>query len=242
MKSFDVDLNSAAVFEGHIPDKLRLGKRIEYFVWQQLQSHPNINVIAQNIQIQDDNRTLGELDCIFQYSNELIHLEIVYKFYVYDPNHNNGGLDGWIGPNRRDSLLEKLNKLKNHQLPILYHAQTKQQLKTIGLDVNTMSQYVLFKAQLFLPLEFKLSNFNGLNAECINGFYIKFNEIEQFNKSKFYIPRKFDWLVIPHSNVPWISYNKVFHKIEAFMKDNYAPLLWLKHPNGVIDKCFVVWW
>ena len=62
----------------------RLGKLVEQFVFAQLNVHPNIHKVIQNIQIIENKITLGELDCLFQYLNEYVHLEIVYKFYVYD--------------------------------------------------------------------------------------------------------------------------------------------------------------
>jgi len=54
-------------------------------------------------------------------NNKPIHLEIIYKFYLYDPSIGLTQLDHWIGPNRRDSLVKKLTKLKQKQLPLLYH-------------------------------------------------------------------------------------------------------------------------
>ena len=43
----------------------------------------------------------------------MIHLEIVYKFYLYDNTIGTSEIDHWIGPNRNDSLREKLEKLKS---------------------------------------------------------------------------------------------------------------------------------
>ena len=43
----------------------RLGKLVEQFVFAQLNAHPNIQKIIQNIQIIENKITLGELDCLF---------------------------------------------------------------------------------------------------------------------------------------------------------------------------------
>ena len=64
----------------------------------------------KGVKIIVDKITIGEIDCLIEYLNKYIHLEIVYKFYLYDEHINTGELDHWIGPNRKDSLVFKLNK------------------------------------------------------------------------------------------------------------------------------------
>ncbi|MGC1633732.1 MAG: DUF1853 family protein, partial [Gelidibacter sp.] len=105
-------------------EQLRLGKLVERFVFHQLVEDRSRKILAQNVQIQAHNRTLGELDALLMTPNGPIHLEIIYKFYLYDPNEGKDELSHWIGPNRKDSLLQKLDKLKNKQLPLLYHPET----------------------------------------------------------------------------------------------------------------------
>ena len=56
--------------------------------------------------------------------NQLIHLEVSYKFYLYDENLGKLESEKWIGPNKRDSLVQKTAKLKSKQLPILFHKET----------------------------------------------------------------------------------------------------------------------
>ena len=63
---------------------LRLGKLVEQFVFLQLEALQSIQMIAKNLQIIQDKITIGELDCVFKYLQDYIHLEIVYKFYLYD--------------------------------------------------------------------------------------------------------------------------------------------------------------
>ena len=45
-------------------------------------------------------------------AKQVIHMELAYKFYLFDPNISSESINNWIGPNRNDSLNEKLEKLK----------------------------------------------------------------------------------------------------------------------------------
>lgn len=225
-----------------IDEKLRLGKYVERFVSHQLQQEPLIDIIAENIQIQQGKRTLGELDCILQKENTIIHLEVVYKFYLIDETVGTTELEHCIGPNRKDSLVEKLSKLKQKQLPLLYSNECETYLKSIGISRVAIKQLVYFKAQLFTPFSKEKIKFNKLNSSCISGFYINKKELLQFQECKFYIPNKKDWLVIPHSNVYWLSYHQFKEKSDAFLTRNFSPMCWIKTSNGVIHKVFLVWW
>ena len=52
-----------------------------------------------------------------------------------------------------------------------------------------------------------------INTDCIVGYYFKPHELVQFKHAKFYIPTKKDWLMIPHTNVDWMSYEKYLEEI-----------------------------
>jgi len=56
---------------------------------------------------------------------QAIYLEIQFKFYLYDKTLGETEIDHCIGPMRRDSLLIKLAKLREKQLPLLYTNETK---------------------------------------------------------------------------------------------------------------------
>lgn len=229
------------IFNETIPDNLRLGKRVERFVSHELKQHNEIEILIENIQIQNKKITIGELDCIIKLDKTPIHLEIVYKFYLYDEQVGTKELDHWIGPNRNDSLISKLTKLKEKQLPLLYNPFTKPILDTLDLKVNDIQQFVCFKAQLFVPYQ-KEVEFTLLNKECVNGFYIPISEIVQFKDCKFYIPLKINWLVEIQTQVNWLTYPLFSEKIHQIIDQKKAPLCWIKFPNGTLEKFFVAWW
>lgn len=241
MEHFNIKQKSSKI-EINLNEKLRLGKYIERFVSFQLQNEESIEILAENIQIQQEKRTLGELDCILIENNKPVHLEIIYKFYLYDKRIGNNEIEHFIGPNRKDALLEKLTKLKEKQLPLLYSKECISYLENLKLDTTKIAQKVYFKAQLFVPLSCKNIQLKQLNTACIVGFYINTTELEQFFNCKFYIPDKKDWLMLPHKNVNWLSFSAFKNNAEDYLNRNFSPLCWIKNPNGEIKKFFLVWW
>ena len=222
----------------------RLGKLVEEFVFYQLHQQDNVEWIAENIQIQRGKQTIGEMDALFYLNNQPIHLEVVYKFYLYDTlNTYQDPLAYWIGPNRKDSLLYKLDKLKNKQFPLLYKEETQQHLKTFDIDISKVEQQVCFKAQLFLPYNQSKTDVALVNKKCVRGFFISYEDISIFEEAKFYVPNKLDWLIIPHNHVEWLTFVEVKEKIEKQIKDMRSPLIWIKHNDDVpIEKCFITFW
>jgi len=233
-------LPSNQLTELYVPN-LRLGKRVEQFVITAFKRYKTIKVITQNVQIQHKKITVGELDCILSLNDRPIHLEIVYKFYLYDAVVGTTELEHWIGPNRNDNLLKKLTKLKDHQLPLLFNKHTRQILSGLGLKSDDLLQRVCFKAQLFVPYQQEVS-FSLLNKDCVQGFYVNFSSLVQFALCKFYIPKKMDWLLEVQTQVPWMSFTMFQQHVAVLIEERRAPLSWIKFPNGDLQKFFVVWW
>lgn len=242
LEQFKTEKTNTLAIDFFNEKKLRLGKWVERLVNFEINHFDDTIIIAENIQVQQGNKTLGELDCILIRNEQPIHLEIVYKFYLYDSGAGTAEIEKWIGPNRRDSFIEKLNKLIEKQLPLLHHPQTEVYLNELGLSSKSIAQQVYFKAQLFVPLKKFGEKFSVINTNCIVGFYVHQNELEQFKSCKFFIPKKHDWLIVPHTDVNWLNFEEFKPKIGAFLKQQNAPLCWLKKKNGELFKLFVVWW
>ena len=241
LKQFSIE-QKPIVFDLDIDNKQRLGKYVERFVSHQLANTEGISLIAENIQISKDKITLGELDCILIKNKKPIHLEIVYKFYLYDSSVGNESLHHWIGPNRKDSLIEKLDKLQQKQLPLLYSKECKEYLQSIDLNAKDIQQHVYFKAQLFVPFGMKKEIQLSINTDCIVGYYFKPHELVQFKDAKFYIPSKKDWLMIPHTNVDWMSYEKYLEESKNYLERQFSPMCWMKTTTGELKKFFLIWW
>ena len=227
-------------FNQVIDSNQRLGKYVERFVSFQIANTEGISLIAENIQISKDKITLGELDFLINKNGKPIHLEVIYKFYLYNPTLK--GLDCLIGPNKKDSLVEKLNKLREKQLPLLYSKECEKYLKSISLQNADISQQVYFKAQLFVPLGMQTSIDVNINTDCIIGFYCTPLELTTFKNAKFYIPSKKNWLIIPHTNVAWMGYEKYLEQSKNYLDRQFSPMCWMKTNKGELKKFFLIWW
>ncbi|MCX7549677.1 DUF1853 family protein [Xanthomarina sp. F2636L] len=242
LQQFVLPSKTSIVFNEPLPKNIRLGKRVEQFVFHQLKQQSQISIVFQNLQIQQEKHTLGEMDTLILMDKKPVHLEIIYKFYLYDDSVGTSELEHWIGPNRKDSLIQKLDKLKNKQLPLLYHPETLKYLEKHNIHVDDIQQQVLFKAQLFVPFNKTTYNFKLINPDCLMGFYLKQEELSQFKMAKFYIPSKANWLIEPHAQVSWLTYTLFMQTVSPILEKKTAPLVWIKSPNGELKKCFVVWW
>ena len=196
LKQIQLAVVNDHAFEAELTKNTRLGKRVESFVSCYLQQIEEISIVQENIQIQKEQITIGELDCILNQEQIPIHLEIVYKFYLYDTSVGATEIEHWIGPNRNDSLVQKIEKLSTKQLPLLYREETK---SYVNVDIQQVQQKVFFKAQLFVPYANQEIVFEQLNSDCVCGFYIYQHELDEFSDCKFYIPTELNWLLEPHT-------------------------------------------
>lgn len=242
LKQFETKNEIIHQFNSNKKMEIRLGKRVEQFAFFTFQLNKTTEILVKNLQIQDGKRTVGELDCLLLKNKQPIHIEIIYKFYLYDPSVGTTEIEHWIGPNRRDSFFQKLTKLKNKQLPLLQSEYTKSYLNKLYFTTDDFKQNVFFKAQLFVPLSKLNKSFPDINNNCISGFYINASELKQFEDCKFFIPTKVDWLKEVQTNVNWLRYVSFEKQITIFLNEKSAPLCWLKRPNGKIQKFFIVWW
>ncbi len=222
--------------------EMRLGMLVEQFVIEAISQAPSNEIIARNVQVIEDKTTLGELDALLKLNNELIHLEIVYKFYLFDPKLSKNELECWIGPNRRDSLVEKLTKLKEKQCPLLYHPKTREILNDLGYSSEQFQQKVHFKAQLFIPYDSKNKKYEVVNNDCIEGVYFSRDQLNGLKNHQFYIPTKLDWLTVPHHDVDWIDFNQFEMRVLELLDNKMSPMCWSKSDTGELKKFFVTFW
>ena len=242
-----------------IPAKLRLGLRVEYFFEHFIDNHPDFTLLAKNVQVKRQKQTIGELDFLLKdiWRRKNIHVELVCKFYFYDPDLDIGGLTGWVGANRRDQLQKKVKRLETHQFPLLYSRETQQTLSALHLlpvseentseyrfEADRFEQQLCFKAQLYTPKKSGAHLTPGINPTARAGYYYRPEELQNsyFQSCLFYIPAKYDWVSIPHHKVLYESYDTTIDKIQYFLNHQYAPMVWIQHKNQSIERAFVVWW
>ncbi|WP_422080282.1 DUF1853 family protein [Ulvibacterium sp.] len=228
-----------------IPQGIRLGHQMEH-VFQQCITHSDTyEILLHGLPIKEGNRTIGEIDFILKevQTQKLIHVELTYKFYIIDPKISEP-IHRLMGPNRRDMFFTKMEKIKEEQFPLLHSHEGIKALSGKAIDSTKIEHQACFKAQLFTPFENTKVPIRPLNVDCILGYWLRFDDFntKEFRSNTYYIPFKSEWAVVPHTDVPWVSHLEVLMEVNLRMLKENAPMIWMKKPDGQIDKFFVVWW
>ncbi len=228
-----------------INDRLRLGHQMEY-VFEQLISYSKLwKIIAKNVLVDEGKNRIGEIDFILENTEvkEVYHIELAYKFYIVNPEISEP-IHRLMGPNKRDMFFTKLDKLKEKQFPLLYTPELKGKLQELQVNLKTVKQQVCFKTQLFTPYSDAPISIRPLNKNCIQGKWIRFKDFnsEAFKTFEYYMPFKREWVIAPCLNRAYATHYATLLEINLRMLKENAPMLWLKKPDGTIEKLFVVWW
>lgn len=228
-----------------ISPSLVLGKRVEYFLQYYLEQQPQLQVLTHNLQIIQEKQTIGELDFLYYNKKEEqhYHLEQVYKFYIYYPTTGRD-LEQWIGPNNKDSLVEKMDKLQQKQFPLLQHPATQAKLQELGISTSSILPQLSFKAALFTPWKESFSSSSSLNPACWRGYWLTWEAFQQedWGGAQFYVLDKKDWGIAPLAGVQWLSLPIAAAQIELWLAKQKAPLCWLRTASGDLLSFFVLWW
>lgn len=228
-----------------VPDKLILGKRVEYFFAFFVKQHASEVLVAQNLVISHGKRTMGEIDFLLlnKEKQEFTHVELVYKFYLFDPERG-GDLGPWIGPNRKDSLLRKLHRLEEHQFPLLYREEFREVAQNLNLPLDQILQKLCFKANLFVPPDMLNQKFSGINNDCIQGFWIRIQDFQEkaYGAYYYHTPKKQFWTMDPQYCEDWYDFAEIEEQLCPLLQAKRSPLLWMKTADKEYQRFFIVWW
>lgn len=242
--STDLPLSNKSDFS-FIPDNLMLGKRAEQFLKFYLNSSNKYRIALENFQLIENKKTLGEIDFIVEDrdTNQHLHIELSYKFYLFDPKLKPVGVSQWIGPNRNDSLLQKIEKLKNKQFPLLQHPALAETLHNHGIQVDKTTPTACFKAQLFVPFKSSSQMFTNINPAAIRGYYYTWQEFRENQQTAegYFVPNKKEWLRAPETQKKWVSLEAIFPEIKKNISMKKSPLVWSKM-GAETRAFFIVWW
>ncbi|WP_194850460.1 DUF1853 family protein [Nonlabens antarcticus] len=236
-----------------IPAETVLGKRAESFFQFCVEQSSNYNVILANEQIFRGKATIGELDFILEEraSKKLIHVELVYKFYIYEPSKQyrsdflsaiqNFELAHYVGPNRRDYFIKKLDHLISKQLPLLYKPETQERLSQLGIFTDNIEQQICFLAHVFIPQTAWQNDFKYLNKKSIVGYYVdEYAFAKAKTSNKYYIPQKKEWKLQPQELAVSYNHKEVLDLTSSSLKRGFAPMIWMQWSNGDFESFFIV--
>ncbi len=154
----------------------RVGYYFESLVHFYLRNMRMVEIVGQRLQIQENCRTIGELDFLFRdEQGELNHWEVAVKFYLYHPEKSVAN-SHFIGPNAADTFERKMKRLFEHQLPLSekYFPEVSQ-------------RHAFVKGRIFyhpqMPLGDSLPTL--LAANHLRGDWIYLRELEWLNHWEF---------------------------------------------------------
>lgn len=228
-----------------IPQNIRLGHQVEHIFYQLLHHDKTYEILLFNQAIKNEIRTLGEIDFILKdtVSKEIIHIELTYKFYIIDLTIEDK-IHQLIGPNKRDSFYDKIEKIKNKQFKLLHTKEAANLLHNNKIAIKKNSSKTVFKAQLFKPYKANNLNIAPFNNDCICGYWLRMRDFDtlEFNSQHFYLPSKKEWIIAPHENVVWSSFKNIKTEIEESHKRNHSPMVWMKKSQQEFEKFFIIFW
>ncbi len=216
-----------------------------------LKNSAHYKLLAANLQVYTSvsskngtaKETIGELDYIVKKHalKAVVHVELACKFYLYDMDAGALETEKWIGPNRKDRLFDKLEKVKLKQFPLLHKNETIEKLKALNIEIPTLQELCL-KAFLFLPKEMKTQAIARNYANCVVGYWIKHQDLIKEEADALYaIPSKKKWL-LPLANIEaWYSFSEIKKMIDTQVENRKSPLIY-KKTSFKTERFFVVWW
>ncbi|WP_261240464.1 MULTISPECIES: DUF1853 family protein [unclassified Pseudomonas] len=170
LRALDADAHTLHAWLGRITSR-RLGLYYEG-LWQfALAQAPGVELLAANLAIRAEGRTLGELDILLRDGDGAHHLELAIKLYL-GPTHGDGhDATQWLGPGCHDRLGSKLAHLAGHQLPMSGTARSRELLADLG--VGPVQAHLWLGGYLFYPCPGHAESPSGANPGHLRGRWVR---------------------------------------------------------------------
>ena len=248
----ELDRNPQLI-ENHLADKnLRmLGPYFEA-LWQFYLCHfPGKQLLAKNLQVFDDNTTLGEFDFIYfnQADSQYRHLEVAVKYYLGIPSQEisqakqsfaadikgtlpSGSLQScWIGPGSRDRLDKKYCKIIQHQANLSNTPAGREAIQSLAVGDRSISRVeteICLLGYLFYPFNTTLKPPQMVDPEHSRGQWLKLSQLELFlqSESLWLILAKPHWLApILASSAELLSNRELSTLLQQRIESQQRPIL-----------------
>lgn len=192
----------------------RLGYWFEDRVAEIIDASSRLRLVARNLQIHDDQRTLGELDMLVEDRHRqcLMHWELSLKFYLgISPGF-------WPGPNQTDNLHHRAGHLLHQQLTRLQLPETQRFLVRQGWRVN--EQRLFSRGRLFYPanpLDTALTTPDFVHPNHERGYWWSLNCLLDEHRSQWLLVDKSHWpapLSMSDNNRDWLATSQVIDYVK----------------------------
>ena len=225
--------------------KRRLGLRFEQ-LWHFYLSHHSPKPVIHNLQVHADGRTLGEFDSIYfcPERERWVHAELAIKFYLGLENSDLAQTENWWGPECRDRLDIKLDRLLDHQTQLKHTPAAQQLLAEQGIDWHTLETEICMRGILFYPPSHTdTAKLEGIHPEHNVGRWLRLSEFND-SEGQYWVLDKPDWLVPITGRVDTASGQKLLEAITEQIDTTGQPLMIakLEHANSgfnEVERLFV---
>lgn len=110
----------------------RLGLRFERLWQYALAQAPGVRLLASNLPVRQQGKTLGEMDLLLQDDHGIHHVELAIKLYLGPQEGGGHDAEHWCGTDVSDRLDLKLAHLRERQLPLSSLAVSRTALESVG--------------------------------------------------------------------------------------------------------------
>lgn len=171
----------------------RLGHYFETLIRFWLSHHPDIRIIAANLQVMDASRTMGEYDLLIRTAHYTSHWEVAVKFYLQTATPATSHT--FLGPGGHDRLDLKLTRIFQQQLRL---GSTASGLAALPDGVALDKTQAFIKGYLFYPVSSSATapganELPGVSASHLSGWWIRHGQtplpLHQINTGWIILPR-----------------------------------------------------
>lgn len=195
LQVWDQDPALAPALLKETPQK-RLGFYFERLYRVLLEDLLGWDVLLQNRQIQSNGRTIGELDFVVHNRSEdrIEHHEIAIKYYLGVPEQS--GRTRWYGPNARDRLDLKTDRLLRMQSQRTALPEARALLAEAGVTEPVVPR-IFMPGYLFYPTVMQVNPPESVPASHLRGQWCYLSQVKPSD-----LP---GWVVLnkPHWIGPW---------------------------------------
>lgn len=231
----------------------RLGIYFEQLWHFFLQHDPEIELLAHNLPIQHQGRTLGEFDCLYycHRRKHCVHLELAVKYFLRLPPPLGSDLmsacSDWVGPDSHDRLDLKLEQLFQRQILLGDHPAAQYALQ--DLKINNLGKEIALKGYLFQAPTIALPNAGppSYNHDCKLNPWVPFDQValhcDTLHASDYMILPKMKWLspaYCQHAEPKMTKHTLRNRSAEHFSHSTYPLMIAALNESGCESSRFFI--
>lgn len=211
----------------HAPPGRRapIGHRAEHLLARALAHCPGIDLIAERQAIQVDGRTFGEIDLLYDDQARAcrVHCEVSVRILLQcEPTAD---ATAWCGTDPRQTLQDKIDRLRDHQLPLGQHPDVPRH------PIWPTVSEALILGWLLQPAGELWPEAEGASPDHLRGWWLRHGIAEPLRSSRaarFAIIPSQDWLGPLHlpSSTPVLAPGELSRDLDRhFARHDHAVLV-----------------